>query len=183
MGLPTNIADAAASIRDGSLGLIEEIKIGDLVISALTAIDYSHEMDITEKPMQDGYLATDAATEIPIEFNIDICVANPDYSVEAGLTAALTGSSESLTQTWRDKKDILYEYWKTKTVVSFQSHDSVTDSLLIQSIRPYFDLNENYDAFFANVILKKIKIVGQESEDFTTNTQKKTAPKSNAGKR
>jgi hypothetical protein len=183
MGFPTNIADAAAAYRDGSLGLIEEIKIGDLVVSALTAIDYSHEMEITEKPLQAGYDATDAAKEIPIEINIDICLANPDYSIEAGLTAALTGNAESLVQTWRDKKNQLYEYWKTKTLVSFQSHESIEDSLLIRSIRPYFDVDENYDAFFANVTLKKIKIVGQESEDFSTDIKKKTAPKSNAGKR
>jgi len=183
MGFPTNIADAAASIRDGSLGLIEEIKIGDLVVSALTAISYSHEMDITEKPMQAGYDATDAAKELPLTFNIDICLANPDYSIEAGLTAALTGNAETLTQTWRDKRNQLYEYWQTKTVVSFQAHDSITESLLIQRIEPYFDVNENYDAFFANVTLKQIKIVGQESEDFTTDIQKKTAPKANAGKR
>lgn len=183
MGLPTNISDAAAAIRDGSLGLIEEVKIGDLVVSALMAIDYSHEMDITEKPMQAGYLAADAATELPIEVTIDIVLTNPDYSIEAGVTAALTGDAEQLVQTWRDKRNQLYEYWSTKEILTFQSHESIIDSLLIQSITPIFDVDENYDAFFATIRMKRLKIVGQESEDFTTDIQKKTATKSNAGKR
>lgn len=181
--LPTNIADAAAAIRDGELGLIEEIKIGDLVISALTGLDYADEMEITERPMQAGYLATDAATELPKVFNLDIVLANPDYSVDAGVNAALTGNVDQFNKTWRDKRDQLNEYWKTKTVVSFQSHETITDDLLIQSIRPYFDVNDLYDAYFANVVLKKIKIIGQESEDFSTDTQKKTASKANVGRR
>lgn len=179
MTFPTNIADAAAAIRDGDVGLFETVKIQDLTVSALTAIDYTDSMIITERPMQAGYRATDAATKVMKDVSIDICLSNPDYSIEAGVEAFLGGGAEQLTTTWREKRDTLYEYFESKTVVSFQSHERVFENMMIQDITPYHEVNNLYDAFFANVILKEIKFTGQESTDYSTDVSKRAASKTN----
>src|SRR3989304_2112162 len=107
MGIPTNVVDAAAAIKDGVLGAIETIKIGDLVVSALTGLEGSDEWDIVQRPVEAGFLVTDAVVKLPYQRTLHIVLANPDFSVEAGITAALTGSVDQFTQTWRDKKQTL----------------------------------------------------------------------------
>ena len=179
--IPSNIVGAAAAIRDGEFGLIEEIKIGDLIVSALTGVDGTDEMSVTEKPVEAGYIVSDAAIKMPIRRSIDIVLANPDYSVEAGINAALSGSVEQFNDTWRDKKNRLYEYFENKELVTLQTHSEVILSMLIQSITPSYDVENNFDAFVANITLQEVRVVGTGEIDDSTNAKKVAAPKSNSG--
>ncbi|MBV6340985.1 phage baseplate protein [Candidatus Magnetobacterium casense] len=156
MGLPTNIADAASQIKDGVLGAVETIMIGDVMVSALTGLSGGNSVEITRKPIEAGFATTDAAVDVPVERVLDICLANPDFSVEAGIDAALTGSVSQFTETWRDKKDKLYKYLTDKELIDVQTHEALYENMLIQSIEPKWDVDDNADAFFATVTVVEI---------------------------
>jgi hypothetical protein len=165
MVLPTNIADAAAALRDGELGKIETVKIGDVIVSALRDVQFIDDSIVTRKPVQAGYTMTDAAVDLPDEVNLVILLANPDFSLEAGIDAALTGNVDQFTSTWRESKAELYGYKADKEIIEAQTHEDLFTSMMIQSISPLYDVDENYDAWFANVLLVEIQ-QGSDGETF-----------------
>ncbi len=154
--IPNNVADAAAAVKDGELGLIEQVYIGDLLVSALTGLSGGDEMIVTRKPIEEGFAASDAAVRLPTVRSLDICLANPDYSIEAGATAAMTGDVSSLTDTWRDKKDKLFQMFESKEIVEVTTHENSYPSMIIESITPWYDVEENWDAYFATVVVSEI---------------------------
>ncbi|MCP4537156.1 MAG: hypothetical protein GY832_08405 [Chloroflexi bacterium] len=154
--IPNNVADAAAAVKDGELGLIEQVYIGDLLVSALTGLSGSREKIVTEKPIEEGFAHTYAAVHLPIVLSLDICLANPDYSIEAGATAAMTGDVSSLAETHRDKRDRLFQIYDDDEIVGVTTHENSYPSMIIQSITPWYDVEENWDAYFATVVVKEI---------------------------
>ena len=46
MGLPTNINDAAQALKSGDLELIDQVKIGDILVSALTSLSEPVELSM-----------------------------------------------------------------------------------------------------------------------------------------
>ena len=156
MGIPTNIVDAAASIKDGTLGPITEVSIGDLVVSALQGLSGDDVMEITERPVEAGFNVIEAAVELPLERTLEVVLANPDFSVEAGVTAALNGSVSQFTETWRDKKQKLYDMRKGRQIVTVTTHENVYNNMLIQRISPWFDVDENYECFIASVTVRQL---------------------------
>ena len=162
--LPTNIADAVAQLRDGELGNWETIKIGDVVVSALMDVDYTDDSVITDRRVQAGYSATEAAVDLPDELGLTVCFANPDYSVEAGVEAALTGSVTQLLTTWREAKDEIYAYKADMTIVEVQTHEDLFTSMLIKSISPAYDVDENWDCWIGYIQLKELQGYATEDE-------------------
>jgi hypothetical protein len=154
--IPTNVADAAAAIKGGEIGLIPVIKIGDLTISALTGLSGPDAKTITRKPVEAGFTITDAAVKVPFVKNLDICLANPSFAIDAGISAALTGDFAGFTETWRDKKDQLYQIFNDTEIVDVQTHEDIYESAIIEVIDPFFDVAENSDAFFARVTVSEI---------------------------
>ena len=165
MGIPTNVVDAAAAIKDGSLGLIDEVSIGDLVVSALQGLRGGDEKEITERPVEAGFSVIEAAVERPTVRVLDIVLTNPDFSVEAGITAALNGSIEQFTETWRDKKEKLYTMYNGSELVTVTTHENVYPGMLIQRIEPWYDVDENWDCFIATVTFQQFDERQTESID------------------
>lgn len=159
MPIPNNISDAASAIRDGKFGLIEVIKIGDLVVSALMGLSAPRELIPTRKAIEDGYEITDAAVKVPDELIMGICLANPEFSLEAGLTAAMTGGVDSFLDTWRDKKAYLEQLQDDRELVEVQTHEGVYPSMLVRTIDPIYDVDFNADAFIATVYMDEIKVI------------------------
>ena len=159
MSLPATLSDAIQQFRDGQLGKIETIKIGDLVVDALTDMSAPSVLTVTRKPIEKGYNITDAAIREPLIIDITIALTNPDYSASAAITAAVTGNLESLNQTWRDKHNDLYQIHWDREIVKYQSHEGVYSSMIISVIDPIWNVDENYDAFFAHVTLEQITII------------------------
>lgn len=151
MGFPANIVDVIARIQDGELGLIEVVKIGDLVVDCLTGLTAPNRKNVTRKPIDAGFAVTDAAVDVPDDVVLNIILTNPDYSLDTGTQAALTGSIDSLNETWRDKKNELYQIFNDREIVTIQTHENTHDSMLIESIEPLYDVDENWDAFVATV--------------------------------
>ena len=155
MSIAGNLASAAASLLDA----MEDAKIGVLTLSALMGLEGSDPLDVTRKPVDQGFVMTDAAVKMPMERTMEICLADPELSPEALVQAALSGNTASLTMTWRHKKDLLYQLFNDRELVVVQTHEEVFESMLIQDIIPHYDINENWDAFFATVFVMEVRVV------------------------
>lgn len=155
MSIAGNLANAAASLLEG----MEEIKIGKLLVSALTGLDGSDPLNVTEKPVDAGFVMTDAAVALPVQRTLEICLADPEFTPEALIQAAMSGDAASLTQSWRKKKELLYKMRDDRELVIVQTHEDTFKSMIIQDIIPHYDVMENWDAFFATVYLQKISVV------------------------
>jgi hypothetical protein len=165
MSIPLNASDAISAVRDGVLGLVETVLIGELEVSALIELDAPEELDISEKPIEEGYNIVYAAIHIPIEINMTICLANPQYSVENAVGSLISGDVSSLTETWRDKKDRLYTYKNDREILTVQTQDGTFENMLIKNITPIYNVDENWDAFFASVTLRQVEILTSTTSD------------------
>lgn len=163
MTIPTNIADAAASARDGTLGA-QQIMIGELVISALTGVRITQRKEVTRRPVQAGYLVDMGVIDTPTEIEMDIVLANPDYSPEGLLTAALTGDIEQLTMTWSEKRDALYAMMNDKEIVDVTTHDQGFSSFVIESIEPRYDADDDWEGFIGTVRLVSFNNQGGDTK-------------------
>jgi hypothetical protein len=164
MTIPNNLVDAAAAVGNGELGTVETVKIGDLIVSALTGVDYPTSLSVTRKPIQTGFTITDAAVDNADDLVLDIVLTNPDYSAESGITAAITGDVSAFNETWRDKRDTLYDYLKEREILQVQTHDHLFDNMLIQSITPAYDVDSNLEAWIGTVVLVPIRLIEDDSQ-------------------
>lgn len=164
MVLPANVADGIAAIQDGELGVIEDVMIGDVLVSALSGLSNPLEASITRKPVEAGYLSTDAGKVLPRDLVLDVVLGNPEFSVEAGLDAALTGSVDSFTETWRDKRDTLEGYLKTFEVIDVQTHEGLYSDYLVQRIDPWWDVDANVNALIATVTIFQYRQSGGDGD-------------------
>lgn len=158
--IPGNVNDLIQAARDGELGLVDQVKIGDLVVSALIGLDDPTSSQIAQHKVQTGSVLAYSVTDERDTISLSIMLANPDYSVDGALTAAATGSAASFTDTWRDKKKQLYEIKSTRTVVDVQTHEELYSNCLVQAIYPEYDVDENWDCFFATVVVERIDFWG-----------------------
>lgn len=151
MSIPTNMIDAAAQIKDGTLGVIKLITIGDIQVSALTGLSALREKEVTRRRVQAGFEVINGAVELATDLVLDIVLANPDLSPEAGVTAALTGSFAGFLDTWRDKKDALYAEFDAGTILSVTTHENTYPARVISRIEPLFDVENNWDCWIGRV--------------------------------
>lgn len=163
VGIPTNIADAVASFRTGDL-VPQEIKIGGLVVSALTGLRTPRRKDVTRRPVQAGYSVSMGVIDVPDEIELDVVFGNPDYSAEGFLTAALTGAVEQLTETWVEKRDALYALFDTREIVDCTTHDrGYPPEYVISDIDPQYDSEEDWEGWIGTVRLVHFGIQSGET--------------------
>ena len=177
MTIPTNVTDLIAAAKDGELGNFENIKIGDIVVGALTGLDTTESLRITRKPIQSGSVMTDAAVEDFQTLVWDVVFVNPQYSADDLATAAITGDLSALNSTWRDNRDQLYQYKNDREVLTVQDHDRVYSNCLISSITPAYDAENNLDAFVATITMERLSFYG----DVDDNDNKISAALKNVG--
>lgn len=156
--IPANIVAAIAAVKAGNLIPIPT-QIGDVVVSALTGLSAPRELDITRKPIEDGYAVTDAAVDVPQTLTLEVCLTNPGFSIGEVSSAAMSGSVSSLLSTWRDKRDYLYQILEDRELVNVLTHEGWYIDMLLHSIDPIFDADENYDCYFATLQMTQIKVV------------------------
>jgi hypothetical protein len=108
---------------------------------------------ITERRVQAGFVVTEGVIDDPQNPVFTILLADPEISLEAGLSAALTGSIAGMTETWRDKKETLLSHFRNHDIVTAISHDNVFANMMIRLIEPLYDSDENWDCFIARVEL------------------------------
>ena len=152
-----NTATVAAAWAAGALGQISQVKIGDIVVSACEGLSNPSELIITRKVIGTGYPISDAAVKGILDITLDICFANPQLSAEALQTAFMSGATAGLTKGWREKKDALYAIQDGLEIVSTQTHDKIYKNTMVQLIDPVYDALNNWDGFFATVVMTQIK--------------------------
>ncbi len=158
MGFPAAIATAAAAAAKAILGLVDVVKIGDLPVSALTSLSNPSELRVTRKPIGSGYAITDAAVDVPREITMGVCLADPQFTPDEIAAALLSGTLSSLTESHRDKRAALEQKKEDRELFALQTHEGVYFNMLIQSIDPIWDVDSNWDAFFASVTMVQISI-------------------------
>jgi hypothetical protein len=163
--ISNNITDLIQSARDGELGVIDQILIGDLVVSALFGLDAPDTLSLTNRRIQSGADMATMAVEDRRTVSMDICLANPEISIDGALTTVATGDIGVLSETWRDKRDELRKMKNNREVVDIQTHDDLFESFVITGLYPIFDVDENWDAFIVSVIMEKVRLYGQNDED------------------
>lgn len=179
MSIPTNIVDAAAQIRDGTIGVIDLITIGDLQVSALTGLQVPREKDVTRRRVQAGFEVINGMLDVSTDIIMDIVLGNPDFSPEAGVTAALTGSFAGFTETWRDKRDTLYAMFDDNEIINVTTHEGSYPSYVISRINPVFDNEENWDCYIATVTLTPFN--NQQLQSITDVADAMTASRKSVG--
>lgn len=162
--IPNNIAGAISAASDGVLGLAEDIKIGDLIVSALESLDVVESLRFTRRPIQTGQNMTEMAVKETQPITLGIILANPDISLDGAASAILSGNPSSMTETWRDKKKQLYKMKNDLEVIDVQTHEELYTNCVIQSIIPLYDINENWDAFIATVTLERLDLFGDDEQ-------------------
>lgn len=165
MSIPTNIVDATSQIKDGTLGVIEIVKIGDVVVSALTGLQWPMEREVTRRPVQAGFTVAMGANIIPSDIVMDVVLANPNFAPEALVTAALTGDLAGFTATWREKKSQIETYFEKGEIISGSTHVKKFENYLISRIEPIYDNEENWDCWIATITLTPFD--NQQSESDT----------------
>lgn len=153
MSIPTNIVDAAAQIKDGTLGVIDLIIIGDVQVSALTGLLQPREKDVTRRRVQAGFEVINGMVELSTDIVLDVVLTNPDFSPEAAVTAALTGGFDGFTDTWREKRDGIYAMFEANEIIDGSTHQGPFTSHVISRIEPLFDNMENYDCWIGRITL------------------------------
>jgi len=140
-------------IADGTLGVIKTIMIGDLAVSALTGLQTPMEKDVTRRPVQAGFDVLVGMTDTPTDIIMDVVLLDPDFSIDAGVTAALTGGLSGFTSSWRDKRDLLKSMFAAREVVTVTTHDDVYPARVISRINPQYDSDMNINGYIAQVTL------------------------------
>jgi hypothetical protein len=181
MAVPASILSVIAQAQAGELGKIEQIKIGDVLVDVLTNVTGSDVMRITRKPVEAGFNVTDAAILEPVERTFDIILTNPEYSATAAITAAISGTLESFNQTYVDKRDTIYGYFNNRETITISTHEEVLESMMIQSITPRYDTEENLDAWVATIHFQEYQEVGDTAVPADDATSRFIASKQNIG--
>jgi len=158
--IPNNISDAIQAARNGELGTIETIKIGDLVVDALVELDDGESLFITRKPVQDGSIRTDMAIDELNPIVMGVILTNPEYSAEELILSAASGTVPA-TDSWRDKLRQLKKYKNDREILTTQTHEEVYTDTMIQGLYPLYDVGQNDDAWFGSVVLERIQLFGQ----------------------
>ena len=165
--IPTNMLDAINAFRDGELGFNDEVKIGDLIVDALTSLSVPEGIEITTRPFQDGSRKTDVAITGNLPMSMDIVLTNPVYSAEELALAAINGTLEQFNKTWREKKKELYQLKDDREVIEVQTHDELYKDVMIKSIEPLYNAESNFDAFICSIEFERVRIFGAETKSFS----------------
>jgi hypothetical protein len=155
---------AAAAALAANITTLRDVKIGNLVVSACTGLSGPSELLVTEKPIGTGYPISDAAVSVPLEKTVDIIFTTPQYSAEQLAAAIQSGSAASITGTWVDDKNELYDLQTTREIVKLQTHEGSYPNMIISLIVPVFDNIENWDGWIGAVTLKQINYASTEPE-------------------
>lgn len=151
----SNLSDVAQGVANGQIGIIDVIKIGEVTVSALTGLSGGDSVEISDRAVQAGFLVTEGVIKNPRERVLTIVLADPEISLEAGLSAAISGDLAGFTETWRDKKAALYAHFNALDIIDVVTHEDVYPSMIIRSITPLFDADENWDCFVAQVEVRE----------------------------
>lgn len=138
------------------------VAIGDLQIDVLRSETPVFEYEITEHPVEGGSKVADHRLRRPIGVTLDITLTDTNLNASSVAVAALTGTFEY--QSWRDKKERLYELRNNGDVFDVVTDLDTYKSMVVKVIRP----NRTpavANCFECTVELRELQIVASEVQE------------------
>jgi hypothetical protein len=154
MGIPSpaGIVSNPSSLMD--IFRSTPILIGDIVVDVLVSESPVYDFDITARPVEAGLDITDARIAKPVALALE-CIITDDI-IELSLSSAL--SLLGGIQTWKDKKNKLFELKDSNQLIDVITPLDTYDDMSIASIQ--IDQNKsNSTALFFRISFKNIKLV------------------------
>ena len=158
------IADIANVVRDPS-SILDffapvEVLVDDINIDVLRVETIGYQWAITNRPVEIGLSITDARIEQPFSLVLDCIVTDDILELSVGAITSLLDGID----TWRDKRDKLYELKDKNKVVTVSTPFYEYTNMLIKSIR--FDRDkENSSALFFQLELQNVRFVASAISD------------------
>lgn len=136
--------------------------IGDIPIDLVISYTPGFSAEITRHPVESGFQVTDARIIQPDFLTMECVFTDPEYSGINIAKQAISGVlGASLTTSWRDKRDRLYEIANSDEVITVFTPSAAHDSMLISDIRPDITSSTS-NAFFFTIDFEKVRIVDSE---------------------
>lgn len=139
----------------GFFGLVP-IMIADLPIDILHSETPVYDYEVTEHPAEAGSDLTDNRRAKPVGVTLDVTLTDTSLSPSAVGTALISGTFGL--ESWRDKKDRLYDIMRNDEVVNVTTDLDSYESQVIQSLTPS-RTPQNSNSFRCTIVLKQVRIV------------------------
>lgn len=134
--------------------------IGDLPIDVVLSESPTYDFEITEHPVMSGASISDARIKKPIGVTLECIFTDPDFSAGALAKSFISGTFSL--NTWKDKRDRLYEIKDTNELIDVNTvSNSYTDMTIVNvtpDIRP-----TTANAFFCTVEFREIETVSTDT--------------------
>lgn len=162
MGFPT-AADVLTNLDSlKELFGLNPSLIGDIPVDLVVSYTPGFSAEITRHPVESGTSITDARIIAPDFLTMECVFTDPEFSGINIAKQAFSGTlGASLTTSWRDKRDRLYEIANGDEVITVFTPSASYESMLISDIRPEIN-SSTANAFFFTVDFEKVRIVDSE---------------------
>jgi hypothetical protein len=151
MGLASAISDPSSLL---SMFLGQETLIDDIKVDVVNAGAVESSYDVTQHPVETGLVITDARIEKPLTLTLDAILT--DDEIELSVSSAM--SMLDGVQTWKDKRDRLFELQAKAKVITVKTTFKTFSNLLIASVRVNWDKSTSTACWFS-INFQQVKIV------------------------
>ena len=138
---------------------LNPVLIADLSIDVLRSETPIYDFEVTEHPVESGFEIADARIARPIGVTLEIILTDTELSASAVGFAALENSLGY--DTWRDKRDRLYEIKDSNELIDVVTPLGTYESVTISSIR-IDQTPSTSQALFCRVDFREVRIVSTE---------------------
>lgn len=159
MGFPSaaDVVSNPGSLRE--LFGLTPAKIGDLAVDLAITYSAPREATVTERPVEKGFAVSDARYIKPQYITMECIFTDPDVSGGNVARQASNGTlRQSLTTSWREKRDRLYELFETQELLEVSTPEQDYENMVILEILPDRRAS-TANAFFCTVNLREIRQV------------------------
>ena len=134
--------------------LIGELPI-DVVLSEIPVYDFV----VSEHPVETGESVNSSRYAKPVSVTIECIFTDPTFGPQSAGKKLLNGTYSL--DTWRDKKDKLYEIKDSNKAFNLQTELDLYKDMVISSIIPNRAV-QNTSAFFCRIVFTHVKFVTLE---------------------
>lgn len=127
----------------------DQISLAGLVFDAYLTMRESHELEITQHPVEDGSTVSDHAYKKPIIFEYEIGVSNASQGKVLGQFGLLDRSKQAF--------ELLFYLQKSRIPVPLVNKYGTYSNVLIQSFVPTDDYR-TADTLRARIVLREVQI-------------------------
>jgi hypothetical protein len=160
MAIPSlvNVIADPSEAKDNAIPVLG--LIGDLQVDVLSSEELMLESVITERPVEAGFDVTDARVKKPVMLRMEGILTDTQLTPQAIAGGFIAGEGFNL-QTWRQKKDMLLEFYDLDELISITLPLHFYPSVQIKSLKIEQRAGRTNAAFFI-LEAKTLRIVSSE---------------------